>query len=93
MRISEDERQHIIRVVASGTAYGFGNMISHLQAAWAKSLRDQYGMPDTAKRDGYPIAMHDDLMLLGFWDESGKSYSMSAMQGMAHVIDETKGQP
>lgn len=58
----------------AGESFGFGNMISHLQAAWAKSLRDKYNMPDDTKRDGYPIAMHEDLMLRGFWAETGKSY-------------------
>jgi len=74
VRISEDERKHIIRVVASGMAYGFGNMISHLQAAWAKSLRDNHNIPDDVERDGYSIAFHEDLMLRGFWDESGERY-------------------
>ena len=74
MRISADEQKHIIRVVASGMAYGFGNMISHLHAAWAKSLRDNHNIPDDIKREGYTIDMHEDLMLRGFWDETGKSY-------------------
>ena len=55
------------------------------QAAWAKSLRDNNGIPQS-EGDGYPIAMHEDLMLRGFWDESGASYSTPAV---AHVIDDT----
>ena len=75
MRISGNEQRAIRRVVEAGESFGFGNMISHLQAAWAKSLRDKYGVPeDPSVSAGYPIKMHEDLMLRGFWDESGESY-------------------
>ena len=86
MRISREEQAAIRRVVEAGAAFGFGNMISHLHAAWAKSLRDNHNIPDDIKREGYPIAMHEDLMLRGFWDETGKSYSTKAIEGVAKDI-------
>ena len=74
MKISGNEQRAIRRVVEAGELFGFGNMISHLQASWAKSLRDNYGVPEDPVSAGYPIKMHEDLMLRGFWDESGESY-------------------
>ena len=77
MRISSVEQQAIKQVVTAGETFGYGNMISHLKSAWAKMLRDKYGVvepeahSDTA---GYPIKMHEDLMNNGCWDETGESY-------------------
>jgi hypothetical protein len=81
MKISEQERQAIRRVVTAGESFGFGNMISHLATAWAKSLMEQWGMTETIARytayglSGYPFKMQEDLMERGEWDESGQSYA------------------
>lgn len=86
MRISGDEQRAIRRAVEAGESFGYGNMISHLQAAWQKSLRDKYGMAEKTG-EGYPIAMHEDLMLRGFWDETGQSYSSPSVEGVAKRIE------
>jgi len=83
MKISRDEQTAIATVVRLGGRHGFGNLISHLQTAWAKSLVTQYQMPERAARKaaggaGYPFQMHTDLMERGEWDETGKRYSRSA---------------
>lgn len=81
MRISAGEQKAIRQVVAAGESYGFGNMISHLATAWAKSLMTKWGMSEKSARagawglSGYPFKMQDDLIERGEWDESGKTYS------------------
>jgi len=79
MRISAQEQAAIQHVTQAGASFGFGNMISHLQTAWAKKLMDEYGMDEKTARlsswgDGYPFKMHEDLKDHGFWDETGESY-------------------
>jgi len=79
MKIPEDEQTAVRAVVLAGSQYGYGNMISHLQSAWARELIEAYGMnPDSAKivarGGGYPIRMHEDLMLRGEYDETGERY-------------------
>lgn len=81
MRISEQERQAIKQVLEAGASHGYGNMIAHLQTAWAKSLVDSYDMTEETARAatdgmrGYPFAMQEDLIQRGEWDESGVRYS------------------
>jgi hypothetical protein len=81
MKISEQERQAIRQVVAAGEAFGFGNMMSHLATAWAKSLMENWSMPEDDARhaagdmSGYPFKMQEDLMERGEWDETGQSYA------------------
>ena len=86
MKISKGEQDAIRRVVEAGESYGYGNMISHLQAAWKKGVRDKYKFPESNLDEGYTIAMHEDLMLRGFWDETGKSYTGRAVQAVAKRI-------
>jgi hypothetical protein len=82
MRISESERQAIIRVLQYGKDYGYGNLIGHLQTAWARSLVNKEGMTiHLAKASvgsrgysGYPFKMQDDLIQKGQWDDTGKAY-------------------
>jgi hypothetical protein len=78
VRISETERKAIVAVVAAGRKHGFGNIISHLQAAWTDVLVNEHGMLEADARQssggGYPIAMHRDLMERGEWDETGTRY-------------------
>ena len=79
MRISNAEQLAIQSVMDAGAAHGYGNMIAHLQTAWARSLMTGYNMDESAARqasggDGYPFKMQDDLLRLGGWDETGESY-------------------
>ena len=81
MKISSAEHRAIIEVLKHGEAFGYGNLICHLQTAWAAMLMKQYGLSEEAAREatardgsGYPFAMHDDLVKRGEWDETGKRY-------------------
>lgn len=79
MRIGADEQLSIRRVLAAGREHGYGNMISHLQTAWAKKLMDDYRMDEECARhasggDGYPFDMQQDLVDRGEWDETGTRY-------------------
>lgn len=79
MKISRGEQLAIQEVLAYGEAHGYGNLISHLQTAWAKNLVS-YGMGERAARlasggPGYPFAMQDDLIERGEWDETGARYN------------------
>ncbi len=80
MRIPDTEREAIIAVIESGKRFGFGNLISHLQTAWARRLVEEEGFPEKVAREasggsGYPFKMQDDLLLSGEWDETGKRYA------------------
>ncbi len=78
MQISKDEQKAIKAVLKAGELYGYGNMISHLQTAWAKMLMKHHGFSEVAARTasgpGYPFAMQEDMINNGSWDETGKSY-------------------
>jgi hypothetical protein len=79
MKISADEQNAIRAVLVFGEAYGYGNLISHLQTAWAKRLMGQYGMDEQGARiasggSGYPFQMQADLVERGEWDETGERY-------------------
>ena len=79
MHISKDEQDAIRRVLAAGAVHGYGNMISHLKTAWAKSLMEKWDMDEKSARitsggDGYPFVMQDDLVIRGEWDETGERY-------------------
>jgi hypothetical protein len=79
MKISEGERKAIQEVLAYAEAYGYGNLISHLQTAWAKVLVEKEGMDEKTARlvsggSGYPFQMHADLVERGEWDETGARY-------------------
>ena len=77
MRISERERLAIIHTIRDGHEFGFGNLISHLQTAWAKTLMNEYGFSERVARmasggDGYPFAMQTDLVANGKYDEPAR---------------------
>jgi hypothetical protein len=81
MKISRQEQIAIIEVLAYGEAHGYGNLISHLQTAWAKHLIGAYGMDEKTARAstgrdgaGYPFRMQQDLIERGEWDETGARY-------------------
>ena len=78
MKISRDEQEAICTVVTAGDAFGYGNLISHLQTRWAKKLMTS-GLTEEAARaasggDGYPFEMQVDLIMKGEWDETGQRY-------------------
>ncbi len=78
MKIPEAERLAIQEVLAYGEAWGYGNLISHLQTAWAARLM-RSGLPEKVAREasggvGYPFAMQADLIERGEWDERGARY-------------------
>jgi hypothetical protein len=80
MRISPKEQEAIRTIVELGNQFGFGNLMAHLQAAWTEKLMSEYGCDETTaqrvtqNREGYPVKMHQDLMLDGYWDETGNRY-------------------
>lgn len=78
MKISAEEQTAIRAVIDYGDRFGFGNLISHLQTAWAAHLVAD-GMPEKAARraaggNGYPFLMQRDLVDRGEWDETGRRY-------------------
>lgn len=79
MGISDAERKAIKQALEAGARHGYGNLIAHLQTAWARYLVNVYKMDEASAReasggDGYPFAMQDDLLERGEWDESGERY-------------------
>ena len=79
MNISREEQEAIRATLQAGARFGYGNLISHLQTAWAKMLIDEYGLSETTARKaalgpGYPFEMQKDLIERGEWDETGKRY-------------------
>ena len=79
MKISHGEQQAIAEAIKLGEVYGFGNLIFHLQTAWARRLVATHGMDEATARqvaggDGYPFSMQDDLVNFGQWDETGERY-------------------
>jgi hypothetical protein len=82
MKISEGERVAIIEVLAYGEAYGYGNLIAHLQTAWAARLMDDELTEKAARAatggKGYPFALQRDLIDRGEWDETGVRYKRPA---------------
>ena len=90
--ISKNEQDAIRHVVALGAAVGYGNLISHLQTAWAKSLVRQWGMSEESARlasggEGYPFAMQDDLIERGEWDETGERYGGKGPKAVVVDLD------
>lgn len=78
MKINENERLAILRVIEFGETYGYGNMIAHLNTAWARKLikngmEESVAMKSTHGK-GYPVKMQDDLINNGEWDETGDRY-------------------
>lgn len=85
MRISAREQRAIRIVVDFGTEFGYGNLITHLQTAWARRLME-CGLDERTARlatgrdgSGYPFGMQDDLIERGEWDETGARYRKQAV--------------
>jgi hypothetical protein len=79
MKISPEERAAIADVIAAGKKHGYGNMISHLAAAWVHVLSEESGEPEdkvaaSMSYIAYPYLMHRDLMDRGEWDETFGRY-------------------
>lgn len=81
MKISRAEQIAIQEVLAYGEAHGYGNLITHLQTAWAARLM-RSGISEKAARaatardgGGYPFKMQEDLIERGEWDETGQRYA------------------
>lgn len=85
MRISDDERRAIADVLRHGETFGYGNLIAHLQTAWALLLMQRYGLSEKDARattgSGYPFLMQRDLVERGEWDETGESYRKPTRDG------------
>jgi hypothetical protein len=79
VKISPEEQAAIRTVVELGQRHGYGNLISHLQTAWAARLIAEWNMDESGARlasggAGYPFLMQKDLIERGEWDESGARY-------------------
>ena len=86
MTISKEEQLAIGLVLDAAATHGYGNLISHLQTAWARTLMTNYGLNEEAARAatggaGYPFAMQADLVERGEWDETGRAYRKAAAKG------------
>lgn len=81
MKISAAEQSAIRLVLEVGARHGYGNLITHLQTAWAAQLMRSGVSEKVARlstaRDcrGYPCLMQADLLERGEWDETGARYS------------------
>lgn len=79
MKITPEEQAAIASVLDAGKRHGYGNMIAHLQTAWARVMMDRYGLDEEGARiatrgPGYPFQMQTDLVDRGEWDETGERY-------------------
>ena len=79
MRISREEQAAVCEVLCYGGKFGYGNLITHLQTAWAKMLMEEWGLDEEAARKaasgpGYPFKMQEDIVERGEWDETGERY-------------------
>lgn len=82
MKITQSEQKAIRTVLEAGRQHGYGNMIAHLQTAWAEMLVRDYGFAEETARGatardgrGYPFRMQADLLERGFWDETGAMHN------------------
>ena len=78
-RITKAEQRALQHVLAAGERFGYGNLIAHLQTAWARKLvkeglADEAAARQHAGGSGYPFLMQDDIVERGEWDETGKRY-------------------
>lgn len=92
MKISADEQYAIVAVLEFGRLFGYGNLISHLQTAWAASLI-LHGLDESTARAatggaGYPFLMQHDLIYRGEWDETGARYRDKAPAGCNDDADQ-----
>lgn len=79
MRISNSEQIAIQETLAWAEAFGYGNLITHLQTAWAAKLMyggisEKAARAATMMSGGMPFLMQHDLIEQGEWDETVKRY-------------------
>ncbi len=78
MKVKPEEQEAIYVAIQIGKEFGYGNLIAHLQTAWARTLIDECGFDEYGARvqagPGYPFAMHEDIIERGEWDETGARY-------------------
>lgn len=69
----KNEAEAVVQVIRAGEQFGFGNLISHLQTAWAMFLMQNYQIPERDARfmasgdekGGYPLSLHQEVMRRG----------------------------
>lgn len=94
MKIPPGEQVAIRQAIAAAKRFGFGNLIAHLQTAWAKELMcmgmDEAGARRHSGGHGYPFLMQDDIVERGEWDCTGERYrgdsSLDAVRGVVVKI-------
>lgn len=92
MKISELERRAILDALKIGEQWGYGNLITHLQTAWARELT-KGGVSEkvarlSARGPGMPFLMQDDLLQRGEWDETGARYRLEPRVDATRVVCE-----
>lgn len=98
MKISESERVALEQAVQIAERFGYGNLLSHIAAAWAAKMMVE--MPNMTEEKAIeftgcsrclPIAMHKDIVERGEWDETGKRYGPKAAKRAAGVVVSIEG--
>lgn len=63
------EAEAIRTALAIGAQHGYGNVIAHLQTAWARVLMDRYAMTEQQARaasgPGYPFEWQKEVLAGG----------------------------
>lgn len=79
MKVSKAEQSNLKIAIAIGELIGYGNLISHLASAWAahlvrEGMDEKTALEHAGGRSGLPLAMHEDIINNGEWDETGERY-------------------
>lgn len=78
--ITEAERADICTVLQICRRRGYGNILSHVKAAWIVREMVAYGclrdeaIREIQDREPMNLEMHLDIVQLGWWDETGARY-------------------
>ena len=68
MRISPEEQHAINETVLFGQRFGYGNLISHLQTAWARKMMDEHNIGEESAKRCVRVS------ICRRWDEAGENY-------------------
>lgn len=85
--ITQEERQAICAVLQACRKWGYGNILSHVKAAWVIQEMVNYGVSresaigDIQSRDVMCLSMHLDIVQLGWWDDTGGLYERLSPPG------------